>query len=706
MQRRILILGVAIALLAGLSWFLWSPQKPNFLLITLDTTRADRLGCYGYSAGDTPVLDSLAAQGVLCERAFTVAPITLPSHTAMFTGLYPAENGVVTNGRGRLDDGIPTLAEALKREGYDTGAFVASFVLNGKFGLDRGFRTYDDDFASDEASSDAQHRQRNGESVVDAALKWLRAKRGKPFFCWVHLYDPHAPYLPHPDLFGNKYLSRPYDAEIAYVDRQVGRLVDFLKTRGLESRTLVAVAGDHGEGQAEHLEQGHGLTLYDETMQVPLIFRHVGKLPARRRVAGSVSLVDLSPTILDLLGLKSAWKITGKSLKNVLAGGGDETTGLVYGATDDPFLNYGWSPLRSLIEGQWKYIRTTKPELYDLAADPQERTNLLEAEPDTARAMQSRMAEFESRLVRREAIAVQLSARDRQALEGLGYLGGSKIVPTGPAPAELPDVKDMLLLDAAVEGAVKLARAGSVNEAISQLQEIIGKAPARTDAYWYLAGILADASQPGQAEQVLRSLLAINPDSSRGHYSLAVILNQQGKTVDAIAEFQKSIEMDPESAEAHHTLARLLMTNDETENALAHFNAALEIDPQHDNAYQGRAKLLTRLGRTAEAIADYQMALKYAPNTAEAHYHLGMLLIEAGDADEGGRHLVRAVEINPQNASSHFALGVFLLRQRQYDAAIHHLARAVELKPGYAEAKEQLDAAREARAANLAAPNP
>lgn len=708
MPRRILVLGAAAVLLACLVGYLRRPQKPNFLLITLDTTRADRLTCYGYSAGNTPVLDALATQGVLCERAFTVAPITLAAHTTMFTGFYPAENGVVTNGRGRLDDSIPTLAEVLKREGYDTGAFVASFVLNGKFGLKRGFRTYDDDFANEEVGSDSLHRQRQGASVVDAALKWLGVKREKPFFCWVHLYDPHFPYLPHTDLFQDEYVDRPYDAEIAYVDMQVGRLVDFLKTRGLESQTLVAVVGDHGEGLGEHVEREHGMTLYNDALQVPLIFRHVGKLPAGQRVDGNVSLVDLSPTVLDLLDLRDPRTITGKSLKKVLEGR-EQASGLVYGATDVPFLINEWSPLRCLIEGQWKYIRTTKPELYNLAADPHERQNLLDADPATAGRMESLIVDFESRLVPREAIAVQLTARECSVLEGLGYLvgrkAGPKIVPKGPAPANLPDVKDMLPFDIEVEDAMKLAHGGSVKEAMQKLREVIAKAPTHTDAYWNLAGALREARDFGEAEKVLRGLLDVRPDSSQGHSGLAVVLMQQGKAADAIAEFKTTIELDPNNAEAHYTLARLLLSAGETESALAHFDAALEVDPQHVAAYLSRADLLTRLERTAEAIADYQMALKFESETAETHQKLGVLLADSGNSSEGGRHLARAVDLQPRNAEMQCILGVFLLQHRQYDEAIRHLAQAMELKPGYAAAIEALEEARKARAANLAAPH-
>ncbi|MBI3860870.1 MAG: sulfatase-like hydrolase/transferase, partial [Planctomycetia bacterium] len=672
MSRRVLLWSAAAVLCAGLWWFLWPTRRPNLLLVTLDTTRADRLGCYGYTAAQTPALDALAAGGVTFEHAYTVAPITLPSHTTMFTGLYPAENGVVTNGRGRLDDRIPTLADVLRREGYDTGAFVASFVLNRKFGLDRGFNTYDDEFFSEEPAEDALHRQRHAGSVVDAALRWLNLKRDKPFFCWIHLYDPHAPYLSHSDLFGEKFLERPYDAEIAYVDLQMGRLVEFLKTRGLESQTLVAVVGDHGEGLSEHVERTHGMTLYDDTIRVPLIFRFDGRLPAKRRVPGNVSLVDLSPTILDLLGLKDSRKATGQSLKNVLLGS-EKAQRPVWGATDDPYLVNGWSPLRSLIEGHWKYIRTTKPELYDLSADPGERQNVLDDVPDVARAMAARMAEFEPQLVPRQAIAVQLSTNERRALEALGYLGGAKHFPAGRAQADLPDVKDMLPYDVIVEDAANLAKAGSVAEAIEQLRQVIHKAPGHANARWFLSGALRDAAEFDEAEKVLRDLLALMADSSQVHYGLGILLMQRGKTAAAAAEFKASIDIDPDNAEAHAGLAQAFLSEGRREDALAHYNAVLEIDPQHVAAYQRRSGLLIQMGRIADAIADCRAALRLSPDLAETHHNLGVLLAESGNVDEGGRHLARAVELSPENPEMRFALGAVRMNQRRFDDAIVHL---------------------------------
>ncbi len=697
MSRRRLLLCAATAISAGLAWWLWPVrQKPNFLLVTLDTTRADRIGCYGYRAGSTPALDALAENGVLCERAFTVAPITLPSHTSMFTGLYPPENGIFTNGRGRLDESIPTLAEVLKHNGYETAAFVASFVLNAKFGLDLGFETYDDDFTSEAAVEDVLHRQRSGQSVVDAALKWLGLRREKPFFCWVHLYDPHAPYLAYPELFGDKYVDRPYDAEIAYVDLQVQRLIDYLKQNGLEKQTLVVVVGDHGEGLGEHVEQEHGMTLYDDTLHVPLIFRHAGQLPGKRRIPSNVSLVDLSPTVLDLLGLRDPRKITGRSLKNAIVSG-ESPAGVVYGATDAPFLVDGWSPMRCLIDGNWKYIRSTKPELYDLAKDPHERQNLFEAAPDTARDLESRLTEFMSRLAPREEIAVQLTSAERRKLEQLGYLIGAKHAATSKSAGDLPDVKDMLPFNLAVQKAMKLADGGSPDEAIEQLREVIRQAPRYPEAYWHLSSVLRKQDQFDEAGKVLHSLLAVRPDCSQAHFGLALIAMEQGRPAEAIPELRDVINCDPENADAHNMLGTLLYSAGETDKALAHFNAALAVDPQNAGAYEGRAALFSRTGRVSDAIADYRMAVKYAPETAETLLKLGVELANAGETEEGSRHMARAVELNPRNPEMRYIFGLFLVQHGRPEEAIDQLTAAVELKPDFEQAAHQLESARKAR---------
>src|SRR5262245_10488970 len=363
-RRRMLLFMCGLAAVA-VGLFGWRAgllsRRPNVLLITLDTTRADRLGCYGCATALTPALDALAAEGVLFERAYTPAPLTLPSHASMMTGLYPREHGLVTNGRGCLDENISTLAEILRDAGYHTGGFIGSFVLHSKFGLRRGFAVYDDDMTNTDPTEDGMHRQRDGVWVVDSALAWLQQRRKKPFFCWVHLYDAHAPYSAHVDEFGGRFSDRPYDGGIAYVDLQIQRLVNHLRANRLWRETLVVVVGDHGESLGEHDEEEHGLTLYNSVMQVPWIWAGRGAPAAGRRVPQPVSLVDLRPTLLQAVGLRDTGPTSGRSLCVALTGGAAAAEDC-YSAADFPLIEHGWAPLRSLTTAGWKYIRTPDVE--------------------------------------------------------------------------------------------------------------------------------------------------------------------------------------------------------------------------------------------------------------------------------------------------------------------------------------------------------
>jgi arylsulfatase A-like enzyme/Tfp pilus assembly protein PilF len=611
MRRRLLLLGVFIVTLAGLALWLWPRPRPHLLLITLDTTRADRLGCYGYQRGRTRVLDGLAASGVLCERAYTVAPITLPAHASLFTGLYPDETGVRRNGHGRLDDSIPTLAEILKQQGYETAAFVSSLVLNGKFGLNRGFDLYDDEFWRMQPPGSPNHRRRNGAAVASAALKWLGRPRTRPFFCWVHFYDPHAPCSPHPELFGDAFAQNPYDAEIAYLDQQVGRLVDFLKARQLDSETLVVVVGDHGEGLGEHFEPEHGLTLYNTTMHVPLMFRQPGRLVAGRPLSANVSLVDIFPTVLDLLGVEGAPAITGRSFQQALLGGDPPATAC-YGVTDEPFAIFGCAPLLSLTEGNWKYIRSTRPELYDIAADPGERNNLVESDPERRQEMEARLSELQLRLAPRGESRVRLSATERQALEALGYLRGAPAAKEPDGGKELPDIKEILPFEMGTEEAANLFKSGASEAAIDKLRAIVREAPAHARATWLLAWGLCEQSNSDEALDVFRNLLAVRPESHTGHFGLGFVLLQRDQLEDAIPEFRKALKADPDYVEAHFRLAEALFCTGEITEAQSHLEGALENDPGHIGAAQLQAYLRDSAGRIDAARAEYRAALKEA----------------------------------------------------------------------------------------------
>lgn len=547
---------LAIGILWG--WLAWQRPPLNVLIVTLDTTRADRVGAYGYRLAHTPVMDQLAAHGVLFEHAYTPAPLTLPAHASLFTGLYTPEHGLRTNGKDRLDDEIPTLAALLRKREYATGAFIASFVVDSKFGLDRGFRTYDDDLTGTTPADEALHRNRSGDRVVDQALNWLGEQAQKPFLCWVHLYDPHAPYDAHPELYGDRFQDRPYDAEIAFVDSQIGRLLEFLKAKQLSDRTLVIIVGDHGEGLDEHLERRHGQMLYNSTLQVPLIMSLPGKFPAGQRIATPVSLVDLCPTILEQLNVPLKSLVSGHSLIGLIQGKNFPRRG-VYGETDEPFLESGWSPLRSLTTEKWKYIRTSSIELYDLVSDPSEKHNLAANHADQTQLLEKQLADLEQSLTRHQGAAVRLSPEEQRRLASLGYLGGQSSRDSTKQESGLLDIKDMIGHYNALEDAHHLIETGKWDAAEQSLTALVAAAPHYELAQIFLGDIYLHQRKLEAASQVYRSVLKRNPNSALAHCHLGDIQETQGQYSAALLHYEEALQREPDSAKLHYNLGRTLV---------------------------------------------------------------------------------------------------------------------------------------------------
>lgn len=695
-NRRRVVFGIACVVFLGVAAWLGTrlfPSKPtvNVLFITLDTTRADHLGCYGDQEAATPAIDSLATEGVLFEQAYSPAPLTLPSHATMFTGLYPPEHGLRTNGRGRLDESIPTLPAVAAAAGYDTGAFVASFVVDSKFGLDRGFAVYDDQL-SPEAADEAIHRQRDGKIVVDAALEWLKQPREDPFFCWVHLYDPHFPYVDRKAEFGERFAKQPYDGEIAYMDQQIGRLLAHLTTQGLNEKTLVVVVGDHGEGLGEHVERTHGYTLYNSTQHVPLLFRWPGRISAGHRVQQTVPLADLTPTLIDLLGLKSLGPMSGQSLRTALVGKPIEDR-LCFSATDDPFLQNGWSPLQSVVLGNWKFIRTTQPELYDLKTDRGELKNQIENSPAKRDELSLNLDEFLKTLVPRKTTTVQLSAEERRALESLGYLGGgSKEQAAGGE--ELPDVKEMLPFDVATEDAQELLQAGKIDEAIEKLRAIVAKSPAHLSARIFLGEALLHQANIADAISQYEAVLKLKPDSANGLIHLGVAYTEQGRMDEAIAQFDKAVQAEPESAAAHYNLGLALAKLGRIHEAIAHYREAILHDEAFPDVQTALGNALISLGQTEEALACFRQELKISPRAVDARVNLAVLLSEK-DPAAALNYLREAVEIRPASPQAQYNLGAFLILQHKPKEAIAPLTEALRLKPDHPRAKAELQKARQ-----------
>jgi arylsulfatase A-like enzyme/predicted Zn-dependent protease len=677
------ILGITTLIVAAATHWYWRVPRLNVILVTFDTTRADRLGAYGYQDGLTSGFDNFATRGVIFDRAYAPAPLTLPSHATMLTGLYPPEHGLRVNGSGRLQRHIPLLPEILKKHGYDTGAFIAAAVLDSQYGLDRGFDAYDDDLPKKQLGDHVGEPRRDGEEIVDSALSWLRQRTSRPFFCWIHLFDAHAPYDSRPDVFDKRFEQNPYDAGVAWEVQQFERLTTFLKDRRLDANTLVVVAGDHGEGLGDHLESEHGMLVYDATLRVPLAF--VGPHGCRpgTRVPNAVSLVDLAPTLLDILRIPAPKHVSGRSLLAALEG---KTIGSrdCYAETNTPFVYNHWSPLYAAISNRWKYIHTTRPELYDLENDPGEQTNLAESAGEECEQMRNALEVMQQAFVPASAENLRLSERDRANLRALGYVSGGK---SASAVNELknaeilPDVKDMLPFLAKFDRARHMSMEGKLEESIALLQEIVEATSEFPAAGVLLGECLAQAGHLDEAVTTYRTVVAKRPDFVGAHFTLGKILSSQGHFEQAVVEFREFIKQDPDAAPVHFELAQALTNMEDFEEAIVEYREAIRISPEFVVANVHLGQLLATRGRSIEAADCFEQALKYDPGQAVARANLMTILVQTGQADKAIDHGRKAVELDPASFEARFNLGILLVAQRRYRDGIAELREAQKLRP-------------------------
>jgi len=552
----------------------------NLLVVTLDTTRPDRLGAYGDQRAETPNFDALAAQGLKYTEAVTVAPITLVAHSSLFTGTYPTTHGVRHNAEYKLSPEASTLAELLAGAGYETAAFVSAFVLDARYGLDQGFARYDDrvDTARG-AGFPAGTSERNAQKVTDAALTWLAerdAAARRPFFAWVHYFDAHAPYSP-PEPFATRFAGRLYDGELAFVDSQLGRLLAGLHERGLATRTVVLVVGDHGESLGEHGESTHSVFVYDSTARVPFVLRVPGVAPA---VVSDrlVSLVDVVPTLVDLLGVKDGAAREGLSL----ASGRRDGSRSVYLESLVPYLDFGWAPLHALRRLGEKYIAAPRPEYYDLAADPVEARNLVPAKGPQPASAERLARSVEALLQKSQPLASAAVAPDADArarVEALGYLGGAG--PAAGTPGALPDPKDQIQLSEAIIDANARLASGKPAAALALLEPQLRVSPRDRSLLQALAKAYLRTNRLADAERVLRTFREIRP-----------------------------------KADTSLLLAQILILDGRLDEAARILDEAERLDGKHGGVLIARGDLLARQGRTGEARVAYERAQKLDPYRA------------------------------------------------------------------------------------------
>jgi len=670
------------------------PTPRHLVLVTIDTLRADRLGCYGSTSVATPNLDRLAREGALAEDATVHVPLTRPSHVTIFTGLYPAEHGVRDNVSPSLAPAVPVLAEVLQKSGFATAAFVSSIVVSRQSGLARGFETYSDRFQVE--ADDARFLdqiQRRGDGPTAEAIAWLEAPRAGRRFVWLHLYDPHEPYEP-PEPYASRYAGRPYDGEVAWSDELVGRLDAALERLGLRKDTLLVVTSDHGEGLGEHGEEVHGYFVYEATLRVPLLARGPG-VPPGTRVRTTFRSVDLLPTLLDVLGVPppAGARFSGRSLAGPLRGGPEPASEPTYAESLTPLLHYGWSDLRTLREGRWKYIQAPRPELYDLRDDPGERRNLVATEPARAEALHAGLArrlEAERSAPSPAPGAAGVPPELLEKLGALGYVGAG-----GPAPgAGGADPKDKLdefkVTSLLVREALVHLREGDPAGSATRLEQVLKRGIEGFEVHYYLGRALFDLKRFPEAGRHFSEAIRRLPAYGPAYRALADCREAVGDLGAALAALQEGAARSPRDARLREAEGLLLRRLGRPNEARRAYEDALVLAPRDARIRVELGELLRDGGELERAIQLTREAVALDPKPAAYWNALGMLLGGAGRMAEAESAFREAVKRDEADAQYAYNLGLALLRQGQGAQARPCFETAIRLQPRFPAARQRL----------------
>ncbi len=675
----ILIAGLSIPASAA-SGTMAGPKegRSNLLLITIDTLRADRLGCYGGRGVRTPTIDALASRGVLFERAFAHTPLTLPSHANILLGTTPPFHGIHDNSGFIVRAELLTLAEWLKSRGYETGAFVGAFPLDSRFGLTQGFDVYDDDYGS-QGRDEFLFVERNAEVVVDRTMSWLKDRKA-PWFAWVHCFDPHQPYRP-PEPFGSQYKDNAYDGEVAYVDYALGKLMDFLKANGFDSDTTIVLTADHGESLGEHGEMTHGYFAYNATLHVPLIIASPGLKPGR--AAGNASHIDIFPTVCNALRLPKPAGLQGVSLWAAAQGKANPVLPIYFEALT-AYYNRGWAPLRGYIEGNMKFMDSPIPELYDLENDFFEQNDLAGAEGLDAykkvfdglmKALSSEGGAGAARKVDRDT---------SEKLKSLGYLASFQ-VPQKRTFTAADDLKTLLPFQNLWGQAMRAYYGGKLDEALGMLREIIARRMDFDLAYIYLADLYKEKGLMNDAVNVLLEAYKHNPQSFRIMTSYGIALIDKGRNDDALEVLTKALGIVDFDPEVWNYVGVAHWNKGELEEALKAYEKALAIDKNYAIVFNNLGSLHVseflkgnRPGSLAQALASFRRAIELDPKYASAYNGLGAAMKMIGDADGAVAAWTKAVDLKPDFPYPLYNLGLTLLTRGDKARALIYFTRYKE----------------------------
>ncbi|MGH9327510.1 MAG: sulfatase-like hydrolase/transferase [Terriglobia bacterium] len=661
------MLGVTVASLSGCRHSQTkgklAPPNTNILLITLDTTRADHLSCYAHlvkSRGvdaahredepaavayfaNTPHLDALASRGVLFTHAIAQVPLTIPSHACILTGTYPTRNHVRGMGGFVLPKTIPTIATLTQAAGYATAAIVGSAVLNRRYGLNHGFRTYDDHIAEHRIERLAgRYSKRPASVVTDHAIRWLEQHYKTKFFLWVHYYDPHAPYDP-PEPFKQIYAKHPYAGEIAYMDQQVGRLLDWVNQHGLYSRTLVLAMGDHGEGLGEHGEKYHGIFLYDSTLHVPFIMAGPG-VPAGKVEDAQVRSIDVMPTIMAYLNLSPGPDVEGVSLWPLILHNLPVQTNYAYCETLYPRIFMGWSELRAMHTEKWEFILAPHPELYNLQSDPFETINAISRNPVQAQELDADIRGVTGGPGKDNHVTtVPLPPAERAELESLGYVNAG-LLQEIQLGTKAPDPKDYI----------------DVLKMVEQTEGLLDKGSSR------------------QAAALMERALRRDPTNPAVHLYLATALEQTGNYQRAILVYKHAIKMNIKTGEIYSRLGKAYLHLQQLNQAASAMAQAAELNPTDLDNLCRLGNVYLQLGRIDEARKAFDAVIVQSNKVAQAYDGLGLVAVAHSDAASARQDFLKAIKLDPTNLEPVFNLGVLYQKTGSRQQALHYLTEFAE----------------------------
>jgi choline-sulfatase len=635
----------------------YSPADGPIIVISIDTLRADRLPAYGYTKVRTPHIDALAAAGTTFEHAYAHAPQTLPAHASMLSGQLPFEHGVRDNVGFTVKKGQWFVQRALQERGWPTGGFVSAYVLRAAVGLNQGFDTYDSELPAVSGERAIGQVQRGGEATLAAAEKWLTTREAKkPFFLFLHVYEPHKPYTPPPRFASYE----PYDGEIAYTDEIVGRLFDRLRALDVYDRSTIILTADHGEGLGDHGEQEHGLFLYNATTQIPFIVKLPGPLTnARaRRVAAPVQQIDLVPTILDLAAAPARPGLHGRSLRPLLEGTGSIPDTGIYSEALYSRYHFGWSELYALTDARYRLIRAPRDELYDVERDPKESTSIAAERPQVRQAMRTAL----ETLIANTSIGAPsaVTDEDRQRLAALGYVGGGSNTSLSLPGDSLADPKDKVHVLEKYRQATELAGELRFAEAMALYREVLKDDPGMTDVWLQLAEVYTRQGMQVDAAQAFKEIIKRNPKDAGALIGAAATLLRLGKLEEARQHGELAVSVAP--AGSHEILAKIALARRDKAGALREAKLAQEADPTLPMPLYVEGLLAYNEGRYDQALGPLMRAREALKGRTvqmnDLNYYIGDSLARLDRYAQAEPFLAEEVRFFPHNIRARAGLAM------------------------------------------------